>query len=292
MISAMNEANIYSTIYDLQNIYTRLYGSTGNGQAQTYPYNKLSAIPGLQVAYEGGNYSNIIATLPGTDPSAAIVMVGAHYDSRSVNLTDVNLRAPRAADNAAGAAIVCELARVMSQHQFNHTIEFALWNAEEQGMLGSSKYAGMAAANHVQIALYLNYDGASYDPDNHFILDLIYNNESAWAAQMMVNDNTLFGINFTLTYNKCQNCYSDQSSFWEKGYNAVMPAAETRGPEHTASDTIDHVSMAYVLNNSQLGLAVLSQTAGIWTAPTPTPTHLQLFDSALSDRLTTSSYST
>ncbi len=271
MISAMEEANIYSTIVDLQNIHTRLYGSTGNGQAQTYLYDKLSANPRLQVAYDGSKYKNIIATLPGTDPSAGIVMVGAHYDSRSVNITDVNLRAPGAADNAAGVAVVCELARVMSQHQFNHTLKFALWNAEEQGMLGSSSYTGVAAANNAPIALYLNYDGACYDPDNHFVLDLIYNNQSAWAAQMMEKDNALFGINFTLTHNKCRSCNSDQSSFWSKGYNAVMTAAETRGPEHSASDTIEHVSTAYVLKNSQLGLAVLAQTAEIWAEPVPTP---------------------
>ena len=290
MIGSMNEANMYSTTYDLQNINMRLYGSTGNEQAQTYLYNKLSVIPG-QVAYEGG-HNNIIATLPGTDPSAGIVMVGAHYDSRSVNLTDVNLRAPGAADNAAGVAVVCELARVMGQHQFNHTVEFALRNAEEEGRVGSREWTGIAAADHVQVSLYLNCDGACYDPDNHFILDLIYNNQSAWAAQMMVNDNALFGINFTLTYNNCHNCNSDHVSFWSNHYSAMMTAAETRGPEHSASDTIDRVSMAYLLKNSQLGLAVLAQTAEIWPASTPTHIHLQLFDSALSDRLTTSSYFT
>jgi hypothetical protein len=264
MISEMNKTHIHNTIYALSSIPTRLYGTTGNAQAATYLYNKLSTIPGLTVEYEGGKYNNIIATLPGTDKSAGgIVMVGAHYDSRSVNITCSTARAPGASDNAVGVAIVAELARVMSQHQFNHTIAFALWNAEEEGMLGSSVYTGIAAANHAQISLYFNYDGAAYDPENHFILDLIYNNQSAWAAQMMVNDNTLFGINFTLTYNNCHNCNSDQSSFWEKGYNAMMTAAETRGPEHSSLDTIDHISMAYVLKNSQLGLALLSQTAEV-----------------------------
>jgi hypothetical protein len=274
MIDTMNATNMYGTISDLQSIYTRVYGSAGNKQAQTYLYDKLSANPRLRVHYEAGNFSNIIATLPGTDPSAGIVVVGAHYDSRSVNLTDVNLRAPGAADNAAGVAVVCELARVMSQHRFIHTIDFALWNAEEQGMIGSRAYADAAAANHVNVSLYLNYDGACYDPDNRFVLDLLYNNQSAWAAQMMANDNSLFGINFTLIHNNCTRCSSDQLSFWSRGYSAVMPTAERPGPEHTASDTLDYVSVPYVLKNSQLGLALLAQTAEIRAAPSPTPSGL------------------
>jgi Zn-dependent M28 family amino/carboxypeptidase len=51
----------------------------------------------------------------------------AHYDSVSSDPA----RAPGATDNTCGVAIVVELARVMSQHQFNHTIAFALWNSEE-----------------------------------------------------------------------------------------------------------------------------------------------------------------
>ena len=263
MIETMNETHIYNTTDVLQRIPTRLYGTAGNNESAGLLYSKLSGIPGLQVTYEGGKYNNIIATLPGTDNSAGgIVMVGAHYDSRSTGITDPTARAPGATDNAGGVAIVVELARVMSQHQFNHTIVFALWNAEEQGMFGSSEYTGIAASNHVQISLYFNYDSACYDPDNHFILDLMYNSQSAWAEQMMVQDNTLYSTNFNLTYN-VHNCQADYLSFWDQGYTAVMTHSETHGYAHTPSDTIDKVSTEYALKNGQLGMAVLAQTAGV-----------------------------
>jgi len=81
----------------------------------------------LTVDYNGGS-RNIIGTLPGVNTSSKdIGMVDAHYDSVSSDPA----RAPGATDNTCGVAIVVELARVMSQHQFNHTIAFALWNSEE-----------------------------------------------------------------------------------------------------------------------------------------------------------------
>jgi hypothetical protein len=257
MIGAMNETNIYNTTDVLQNISTRQYGTAGNVEAADLLYSKLSGIPGLTVEYNGG-YKNIIGILPGTNTSSQdTVMVGAHYDSTSSDPA----RAPGACDNACGVAIVLELARVMSQHQFNHTIAFALWNNEE-GSRGSDAYADSAATSSQKIPLYFNFDSSCYDPTGNLTLDIMYNAQSSWAQEMMTRDNTLYGINFTLTYN-AHTCISDHTSFWEHGYPAVMTHEETHGSAHTPSDTIDKVSTAYALKNGKLGMAVLAQVAGV-----------------------------
>jgi Zn-dependent M28 family amino/carboxypeptidase len=159
MIGAMNNINIYNITDALQRIPTRLNGTAGNVEAADHLYSKLSGIPELKVEYNG-SYKNIIGTLLGTNTSSKeIVMVGAHYDSTSSD----SAKAPGATDDARGDAIVLELARVMSQHQFNHTIAFALWNAEEegsqeQGGLGSHAYAESAATSSQKIPLYVNFD--------------------------------------------------------------------------------------------------------------------------------------
>jgi len=77
---------------------------------------------------------NIIAEIPGTDPRAGYVMAGAHLDSW--------VAADGAADNAAGSAMIMEAARILSATgaRPRRTIRFALWNAEEQGLLGSLNY--------------------------------------------------------------------------------------------------------------------------------------------------------
>jgi hypothetical protein len=77
---------------------------------------------------------NILAEIPGSDPKAGYVMAGAHYDSW--------VAGDGATDNAAGSAMVMEAARILSAIGVRprRTIRFALWNAEEQGLLGSFAY--------------------------------------------------------------------------------------------------------------------------------------------------------
>lgn len=77
---------------------------------------------------------NVIGEIPGTDPSAGYVMAGAHLDSWWT--------ADGAVDNAAGVLSVLEAARIIkaSGARPKRTIRFALWSAEEQGLLGSLAY--------------------------------------------------------------------------------------------------------------------------------------------------------
>lgn len=259
MIETMNKTQIYNTIDMLQRIPTRKFGTTGNLNASELLFERLSGIRGLQVEYEGKNINNVIATLPGINKTDdEIVMVGAHYDSISSDPA----RAPGATDNACGVAIVLELARIMSQYQFNHTIKFALWNGEEIDHRGSRAYAEYAYNNSLNIPLYVNFDASCYDPKGHYILDIMYNNQSAWAQEIMTRFNTLYGINFTLTYNISIGG-SDHQSFWKYGYPAVWTHSESKGPIHTPSDTINLVSLRYALKNGQLGMALLAQIAEV-----------------------------
>ncbi len=261
MIQRIDENEIYSTVYSLQNFTTRYYGSPGNSDASTYLYDKLSNITGLTVEYQGGAFRNVIATLPGRDATSSdIFMVGAHYDSTSGGGDRSD--APGATDNGGGVAIVVELARIMSQYTFDHTVRFALWNAEEEGAnaSGSSAYVQDAVANHLNIALYMNFDSSCYDPDGRSILDIMFNDQSQWVSDMMAQHNRLYNIGLTLTYN-VHGCESDHSAFWGQGYTAVMTHAETHGPGHTPDDTVDKVSTNYAKKNGQLGLSVLARLA-------------------------------
>ncbi|WP_051504071.1 M20/M25/M40 family metallo-hydrolase [Sphingomonas jaspsi] len=81
-----------------------------------------------------GNANNIIADIPGTDPKAGYVMAGAHFDSW--------VAGDGAADNGAGSAVVIEAARILKAigARPKRTIRFALWEGEEQGLLGSRAY--------------------------------------------------------------------------------------------------------------------------------------------------------
>jgi hypothetical protein len=83
---------------------------------------------------EDPNSYNVLADIAGSDPRAGYVMAGAHFDSW--------VAADGAQDNAAGTAVVMEAARILSSLGMKpkRTIRFALWNGEEQGLLGSLAY--------------------------------------------------------------------------------------------------------------------------------------------------------
>lgn len=76
--------------------------------------------------------SNVIAELPGTDPEAGILFVGAHHDTQADSVG--------ADDNAVGVAAVLELARMLSEVPRKRTIRLISFGAEEQLSVGSAAY--------------------------------------------------------------------------------------------------------------------------------------------------------
>jgi Zn-dependent M28 family amino/carboxypeptidase len=110
--------------------------SLGNQEARLYLQDAFAAM-GLNVSVQG-SYSNVVGELTGTTTPEKIYIVGAHYDHLYGDR-------PGGDDNASGTAGVLEAARVLSQYQFESTIRFIGFNAEEDGLAGSKDYA----RNHV-----------------------------------------------------------------------------------------------------------------------------------------------
>lgn len=94
--------------------------------------------------------TNVIAWLPGRDTTRVVVM-GGHYDSCVCAVPpgggggrDSIATAPGANDDGSGTSAVIELARVFSRaypHGLETGVVFALYDAEEQGLLGSAHLA-------------------------------------------------------------------------------------------------------------------------------------------------------
>ena len=69
---------------------------------------------------------NVIARLPGSDPNAGVIVLGAHYDSRTDDLPDSQNRAPGANDNATGVAALIEIARLLANETPIASIDFVM----------------------------------------------------------------------------------------------------------------------------------------------------------------------
>ncbi len=100
---------------------------------------------------------NVIAEHPGRDNG--VVMVSAHYDSVPGS--------PGANDDGSGTVLCLELARVLRHLPTTKTVRFALWGAEEYGLLGSRHYVSQltdADAQRIEGCFQNDMVATSYDP--------------------------------------------------------------------------------------------------------------------------------
>ena len=79
---------------------------------------------------------NVVAEISGTDKKLKeeIVMLGGHFDTWHAGTG--------ATDNSAGTAVVMEAVRILKTLGVKprRTIRVALWDAEEEGLIGSREY--------------------------------------------------------------------------------------------------------------------------------------------------------
>ncbi len=111
--------------------------------------------------YEKAAY-NIVGVLEGTDPQLKneFIVIGAHYDHIGTK-SPINgdAIANGANDNAAGTTAVLELARYFGNAKTNkRSLVFALFSAEEKGLLGSKHLAKKLKEQEFKLYTMLNFE--------------------------------------------------------------------------------------------------------------------------------------
>jgi hypothetical protein len=105
---------------------------------------------------------NIIAEIPGKTKKQELVMLGGHFDSWHGGTG--------ATDNAAGSSVALEAVRILKTLNLpmDRTVRIALWNGEEQGLLGSKAYVQEHFANRESMQTSAEYSKlfAYYNTDN------------------------------------------------------------------------------------------------------------------------------
>jgi hypothetical protein len=114
--------------------------------------------------------ANVLATLPGTDPTdTRVLLMSGHIDSRVTDVMNRTADAPGANDDASGVAAVLEVARVLAGQKFPCTIKLVAVQGEEQGLLGSGHLAERAKKEGWNVVAMLNNDivgnSKGYDPE-------------------------------------------------------------------------------------------------------------------------------
>ena len=112
--------------------------------------------------FEESTGFNIVGFLEGTDPKlkSEIVMLGAHYDHiGEIDPVDGDAIANGANDNAAGTAVVLEMAKYFAHTKTNkRSMMFVLFSAEEHGLVGSKHLAKRLSDRGTNLHSMLNFE--------------------------------------------------------------------------------------------------------------------------------------
>lgn len=208
-----------------------------------------------------GPAKNLLVEIPGTQPNSDVIVLGAHYDTVA--------HSPGADDNASAVAVLLETSRLLKNQTPRHTLRFVAFACEESpymslGSMGSQHHARQAKLRNERIQmLCLEMVGYFRDEPNsqkvpptipkllHGLFPKQGNFLAAvgnlsswrlnWAFRRGFKQGTrlrLFTINLPEKIQEIRR--SDNSSFWDQGYPALMltDTSFLRNPHyHQPTDT-------------------------------------------------------
>ena len=108
--------------------------------------------------------ANLYGAIPGTDPALRdeVVLLTAHYDHLGVGPAVAGDSIYNGfSDNAAGVAMLLEIARVLAAEPTRRTVAFLFTSGEERGLLGATYFASYPAVPLGRIHAVLNLDAGA-----------------------------------------------------------------------------------------------------------------------------------
>ncbi|MEG1649470.1 MAG: M20/M25/M40 family metallo-hydrolase, partial [Rikenellaceae bacterium] len=147
---------------------------------------------------------NILAQIEGENPNE-IVIIGAHYDHYGIRSGKIYNGAD---DNASGVSAVLQIASafVKSGVKPKRTVIFALWDGEEKGLLGSSRFV-KSFKNINNVKAYLNFDmiGRNSDELNPKTFTYFYTAKNGEFEQWLRESIIEYSLDLKPQYNAWEN---------------------------------------------------------------------------------------
>jgi len=236
---------------------------------------------------------NVVAVLPGTIHPDRYVIVSGHYDSLNLLKADSKADmpfsqnrerdrekiaaayAPGVVDDGSGTAAVLELARVMSRYEFDKSVVFIAFAAEEQGLVGSTLFAARAREDKQTIEAVFNNDiiGSDTAGDGRAAGDRVRifaeGPEDSMSRQLAryirrMGERYLpsFAADLIFRHDRFGRG-GDHTSFNQQGYAAVRftTPMENYSHQHTPTDLLRHASIEYTTRVVRLNAAGLASLA-------------------------------
>ena len=310
ILSQISTDSVYATVQDLQNFGSRLAvqnenNPDGNRDVADYIVRRLENY-GISTSIDsfdihGGViygmwinqwFYNVKGVLPTDNPiDDSIILVGAHMDAIAFNngsYSSVAAQVPGADDNASGVAVMLELARIIhvNNFQFRRDIHFMAFDVEELGLVGSGHDAQKRSEAGEKIALMMNNDMVSNQPeDEDWKLTFRWYDNAVdvanRAAAICEQYTNLEPVILPETENWELATRSDSYSYYRAGYRSIFAHEYTFSSSyHTQQDVTDSCNYPYLAEVARYNMAMLTAYAdptygvGVEEHPVVTTTHV------------------
>jgi hypothetical protein len=250
-------------------------GDPGNELAVQFTEKQFAAA-GLAPAGDGGTYRqafafrpgaiahNVVGVLKGDDFTLAkqVVIVGGHVDHLGVNRDGaINYGAD---DNASGAAMVIELARLFKLCGLSpkRTLLFVAWNAEEMGLIGSRAYTEKPLFPLASTLAVYNFDMVGAGDGSGALVFGGNDKTNAWMTELLRATTAAAKLPHAIQVVP-QKLASDHAPFVEKGVPSIFAFArpDPHPGYHTPADDIDNVRLPSLATIGELFWATLRPLA-------------------------------
>lgn len=260
-------------------------------EALSWLQGQFSAIPGCVVRYHefdlpagkrvpvARRMRQLIADLIGNDPAVGhrVLMLGAHADTFSRE--GIDAPAPGANDDASGVALLLAVARAMAHLPRRRTVRFAVFTAEEQGLVGSAALAETALAEGRALDGFWNFDMVANATDDagardtqtvRLFSDVGPARELARYTRWTTRQSeSAVAVRLVLRPDRYGRG-GDHTPFARKGFAAVRFTEEREAfsRQHSAEDTVEFMDFEYLAAIARHALAVAVAAADAPPAPT------------------------
>lgn len=302
MIDSVSPDSLEAYLDSLVGFYTRhsnsdtSSNSIGIGAARQWIHSNFKAwanAPGVNNTTPGyfifdrticgifGSHRNVTELIQGNlYPDRKYVIMG-HMDSRTKDGCDAVSFAPGANDDGSGTAVVIELARILSQYEFESSFLLMPVTGEDQGLHGSSAYADYAIANNLDIAGVLTNDVVGNTIGSNGIIDSSRvrhfsggpdEGTSRQLTRYIKLKAESYDSNFTVTLIRSidrPGRSGDHVPFYNNGYPAVRftepnengDGSGNNGRQHNEYDLIEFMNMGYLANITKTNIAAFATLA-------------------------------
>lgn len=236
---------------------------------------------------ERAELCNVVATLPGR--SERRIYVSGHYDTvaridgQGFDWTTYDNPAPGANDDGSGTVLTMEAARVLSQSglDFDATLVFVGFVAEEEGLVGASLHAARAEREGWVIDAVFNNDIIGNSLGGNGILDSrtlrVFSEDpmdspSRQLARFIRRQAAVYVPGHEVRLIAREDRFGrggDHTAFNRRGFTGVRfsESRENYARQHTAADTLGGVDFEYLAQNTRVNVAGVATMALAPPAP-------------------------